>query len=129
MEAAKSMLIHAKLPNLLWAEAVSTASYLRNRMVTTALQSKFTPYQLWFGKKPDLRHIRAFGCVVYSHVWESNSKKLDKKACGSSGSLVTLKQQRITESLMRRKGDAMSDMTSSLMRMTMVEKKLITVSL
>ena len=80
MEAAKSMLIHAKLPNSLWAEAVSTASYLRNRMVTTALQSKFTPYQLWFGKKPDLRHIRVFGCVVYSHVWEGNPKKLDKKA-------------------------------------------------
>ena len=80
MEAAKSMLIHAKLPNLLWAEAVSTASYLRNRMVTTALQSKFTSYQLCFGKKPDLRHIRVFGCVVYSHVWEGNPKKLDKKA-------------------------------------------------
>ena len=61
-------------------QAVSTASYLRNRMVTTALQSKFTPYQLWFGKKPDLRRIRVFGCVVYSHVWEGNTKKLDKKA-------------------------------------------------
>ena len=122
MEAAKSMLIHAKLPNSLWAEVISTASYLRNRMATTALQSKFTLYQLCFGKKPDLRHIRVFGCVVYSHVWEGNPKKLDKKA-HKLRFIVTLKQQRITESLMRRKGGAMSDMTSSLMRMTMVGKR------
>jgi hypothetical protein len=27
-----------------------------------------------------LRHIRIFGCTVYSHVWDSDHKKLDKKA-------------------------------------------------
>ena len=38
VEAACSMLIHADLSNAYWAEAVATAAYLRNRMVTTALK-------------------------------------------------------------------------------------------
>ena len=39
-----------------------------------------TPYLLWYGKKPNLEHIRVFGCVVYSHIPSENRKKLDKKA-------------------------------------------------
>jgi transposase InsO family protein len=79
-EAARSMLIHAGLSNSYWAEAVSTATYLRNRMVTSALKSGITPYQLWFGKKPNLKHIRTFGCAVYAHISDGNRRKLDRKA-------------------------------------------------
>ena len=63
-----------------WAEAVSTATYLRNRIVTSALKSKKTPYEMWFGKKPDLRHLRVFGCAVYAHIPDGSRRKLDKKA-------------------------------------------------
>ena len=80
MEAARSMMTHAGLSNAYWAEAVSTAVYLRNRMVTTALKSGETPYQRWYGKKPNLQHIRVFGCMVYTHVPEGKRKKLDNKA-------------------------------------------------
>ena len=37
-EAARSMMIHASLSNAYWAEAVSTATYLKNRIVTSALK-------------------------------------------------------------------------------------------
>ena len=79
MEAARSMMTHASLSNAYWAEAVATAVYLRNRMVTTALKSGETPYQQWYGKKPNLQHIRVFGCMVYTHVPEGKRKKLDDK--------------------------------------------------
>ena len=79
-EAARSMLFYAGLSNSYWAEAVSTATYLRNRMVTTALKSGRTPYQLWCGKKPSLKHLRTFGCTVYAHIPDGNRKKLDIKA-------------------------------------------------
>ena len=79
-EAARSMLFHANLSNAYWAEAVSTATYLRNRMITTALNSDCTPYQYWYSKNPSLEHIRTFGCTVYSHIPDGNRKKLDKKA-------------------------------------------------
>ncbi len=60
-----------------WAEAVSTANYLRNRIVTTALKCA---YQLWHGEKPNLDHIRVFGCAAYVHVPDGERRKLDKKA-------------------------------------------------
>ena len=80
LEAARSMLSHADLSNAYWAEAVATATCLRNCLVSTALKAGETPYLLWYGKKPNLEHIRVFGCVVYSHILSENRKKLDKKA-------------------------------------------------
>ena len=79
VEAARSMLSHADLSNAYWAEAVATATYLHNRMVSVALKSGKTPYQLWFGDKSDLKHLRVFGCVVYVHVPDGERKKLDQK--------------------------------------------------
>ena len=72
MESARSMLAHAGLPDSYWAEAVATAAYLRNRMPTTALHQKVTPYELWYGRKPNLSHLRVFGCMAYAHIpdWE-----------------------------------------------------------
>ena len=80
MEAARSMMSQARLSKSFWAEAVATATYLRNRMVTTALKNGLTPYQMWSGKKPDLSNIRTFGCIVYSHIPEGERRKLDMKA-------------------------------------------------
>ena len=74
------MLSHTDLSNAYWAEAVATATYLRNHLVSTALKAGETPYLLWYGKKTNLEHIRVFGCVVYSHIPSENRKKLDKKA-------------------------------------------------
>lgn len=80
VEAARSLLKHAGLSNFYWAEAVATAAYLRNQLVTTALKSGESPYQRWYGNKPDLRHIRVFGCAAYTHIPGGNRKKLDAKA-------------------------------------------------
>lgn len=78
-ESARAMLAHAGLPNGYWAEAVSTAAYLRNRAATSALQDK-TPFEMWYEKRPDVSHLRVFGCVAYAHVPDCERKKLDKKA-------------------------------------------------
>ena len=80
IEAARSLLSHAGLGNAYWAEAVATATYLRNHMVSTALKIGETPYLLWYGEKPKLKHVRVFGCVVYTHIPDRNHKKQDKKA-------------------------------------------------
>ena len=80
VEAARSMISHAGLSKAYWAEAVATATYLRNRMVSSAIKSGITPYQLWYGKKPNLKHLRVFGCTVYSLIPDGERKKLDEKA-------------------------------------------------
>jgi len=78
MELARAMLTARALPNYLWAEAVSYASYIRNRCKTNALNDK-TPYEAWNDVKPDVSHLREFGCDVWV-LDESDRSKLDPKA-------------------------------------------------
>ncbi|GJV88317.1 putative ribonuclease H-like domain-containing protein, partial [Tanacetum coccineum] len=51
IEAARTMLADSFLPNTFWAEAVSTACYVLNRVLVTKPQNK-TPYELITGKGP-----------------------------------------------------------------------------
>jgi len=81
MESARAMLAQAGLPEKYWAEAVATAAYLKNKTVTRALNEKMTPYEKWYGRRPNLAHLRVFGCMDYAYVPDSNRKgKLSKKA-------------------------------------------------
>ncbi len=75
------MLLDANLPKSFWAEAVSTAAYLRNRSPTTKLES-MTPHQAWFGRKPGITHLRVFGSTAYVHIPKDCRKKLDSKTRG-----------------------------------------------
>ena len=59
---------------LLWAEAIHTANYLRNRLYTTANNSGITPYESIYNKKPSLNHVRIFGCAPYVHIQNHNQK-------------------------------------------------------
>ncbi|GJX34003.1 putative ribonuclease H-like domain-containing protein [Tanacetum coccineum] len=63
IEAARTMLADSLLPTTFWAEAVSTACYIFNRVRVTKPQNK-TPYELLFGHKLIISYIRPFGCHV-----------------------------------------------------------------
>ena len=80
MESACSMLSHAGLPNSYWAEAVATAAYLRNRIPTAAIKEDKTPYERWYGRKPNISHLKVFGCMAYAHIPDAQRQKLDKKS-------------------------------------------------
>ncbi|GJY37518.1 retrovirus-related pol polyprotein from transposon TNT 1-94 [Tanacetum coccineum] len=58
IEAARTMLIYAKAPLFLWAEAVATACYTQNRSMIRRRHGK-TPYELLHNKPPtpDLSYI------------------------------------------------------------------------
>ena len=80
VESARSMIAHAGLSNIFWAEAISTAAYVRNRLPTTTLKERETPYERWYGRKPDVNHFRVFGCMAYAHVPDCERRKLDTKS-------------------------------------------------
>ena len=82
METTRSMLHHAELPLSFWAEAVSTAVYLRNRSPTSYLK-EMTPHEKWHGSKADVSNLKVFGCNAYVHVPDQKRKKLDKKSVQS----------------------------------------------
>lgn len=79
VETTRSMLIDAKLPQQFWAEALSTAVYLRNRSPTKAVDG-MTPCEAWTRKKPEVAHLRVFGCEAYAHIPKDERRKLDPKA-------------------------------------------------
>ena len=56
-----------------------TAVYLRNRLPTRALNG-VTPYEAWRGDKPDLSHLKVWGCLAYVHVHRVKRNKLAKRA-------------------------------------------------
>ena len=53
---------------------------MRNRLPTTALKERETPYERWYGRKPDVSHFRVFGCMAYAHVPDCERRKLDTKS-------------------------------------------------
>ena len=79
MEAARAMLHAAGLPLSFWEYAVMAAVYLRNRSPTKALTDA-TPYEAWRGDKPDLSHLRVFGCRAYMHVDKTKRSKLQPRS-------------------------------------------------
>lgn len=66
MDKLHPMLLSAKLDKKYWPHAVLTANYLRNRSPQAILNC--TPYEKWHRTKPDLSHIRAFGCTAFARV-------------------------------------------------------------
>ena len=79
METTQSMLADSKLPQKFWAEALSTAVYLRNRSPTKSVEA-MTPSEAWTGEKPNVIHLRIFGCAASAHVAKDERRKLDPKA-------------------------------------------------
>ena len=76
MEKVRPMLTQAGLPKIYWAEAVNMANYLKNRTPSQALLGK-TSFEMWYDRKPDLSHLRTFGCNAYAHIPDTQRKKLD----------------------------------------------------
>ena len=66
-EHASTMLWEAQLTMGFWAVAMSTANFLCNRSPTSALDG-ITPFQAWYGKKPNLGFVRVFGCKAMVHT-------------------------------------------------------------
>ncbi|OXA48994.1 Copia protein [Folsomia candida] len=66
-DCARTILLAAKLPESLWAEAVATTVYVHNRILDKQ-SPNITAFEAIFGKKPSLRHLRVFGSVAFAHI-------------------------------------------------------------
>jgi len=51
VDSARAMLMQSNLPKSFWAEAISTANYIRNSISKSLDEG--TPYERWFNKKPN----------------------------------------------------------------------------
>ncbi|GJQ90116.1 retrovirus-related pol polyprotein from transposon TNT 1-94 [Tanacetum coccineum] len=78
-KAARTVLADSKLPTTFWAEAVSTAYYVQNRVLIVKPHNK-TPYEIYRGFKPSLSFMRPFGCHVIVLNTLDNLGKFDGKS-------------------------------------------------
>jgi transposase InsO family protein len=74
--AVRAMLHDQGLPLFLWAEACYTVVYLQNKSPHKAVGS-MTPEEAFSGKKPEVGHLRIFGCITYSYVPSEKRTKME----------------------------------------------------
>ncbi|KAK0580290.1 hypothetical protein LWI29_000376 [Acer saccharum] len=79
VETALTLLHHASMPIKYWSLAFRTAVYLINRMPTPVLNNQ-NPYHLLFGKEPNYRKLRVFGCLCYPWLRPYESHKLQPRS-------------------------------------------------
>ena len=78
LETARCLTANQDLPQQLWAEAISTAAYLHNRLPSKTTPHS-TPEELYFGSKPDISHLKIFGSTAFVHVPSTKRDKLSPK--------------------------------------------------
>jgi hypothetical protein len=64
VEMARMMLDKHRTPMHFWADAISTACYISNR-IFLCLILHLTPFELCFDRKPSISHLRPFGCKCF----------------------------------------------------------------
>ncbi|KAJ9565087.1 hypothetical protein OSB04_001053 [Centaurea solstitialis] len=77
LEMVRSMMSHANLPVSLWTYALRMAVYILNRVPSKAVPK--TPFELWKGWKPSLKHPEVWGCAVEARAYNPDERKLDMK--------------------------------------------------
>lgn len=80
VEMARCVMLQADLPNGFWAEAISTAAYIRNRCPTKPLVENMTPHEVWFGKMPVVSHFRHFGSKAFALNKRPQKGKFDPRS-------------------------------------------------
>jgi hypothetical protein len=103
---ARTMLDEHRTPMRFWANAINTACYISNQILLRSILH-LTPFELHFGCKPSVSHLRPFGCkfFVLKHgnldKFESHSSDgilLDYTLHGRSYRVFNLETNTIIES-------------------------------
>ncbi|GJY41853.1 retrovirus-related pol polyprotein from transposon TNT 1-94 [Tanacetum coccineum] len=79
VKASRTMLIFSRLPEFLWAEAVTTACFTQNRSIIHTRHNK-TPYELLRGRKPNVEYFHVFGSLCYPTNDRDDLGKMKPKA-------------------------------------------------
>ncbi|CAL2247067.1 unnamed protein product [Prunus armeniaca] len=76
MDMVRLMMSYTDLPVSFWGYALQTAAYLLHRVPSKSVPK--TPYEMWFGRKPSLNHLKIWGCSAY--VKKHDIDKLDARS-------------------------------------------------
>ena len=71
------MMNAAEIEPKFWEEALATTCYLQNRIYHKSI-GLTTPYEFWYGQKPQIKDLKIFGCPAYVYRSDQQKNKLDK---------------------------------------------------
>lgn len=69
---ARALLTDGRASNFFWPLAVLAAVHIKNLVPHRSLPDGVTPHERWFGEKPNLSHLRPFGCKVTCRKTDSD---------------------------------------------------------
>jgi hypothetical protein len=79
VEMAKMMLDEHRTLMRFWADAISTACYISNRIFLHSILY-LTPFELHFGRKPSVSYLRPFKCKCFV-LKRGNLDKFESLSC------------------------------------------------
>ena len=71
---ARPLLMKTKLPISAWGHAIMHAVNLVH--IRPTAYHEYSPFQLVFGKPPNISHIRIFGCAIYVPIVPTHHTKM-----------------------------------------------------
>jgi hypothetical protein len=103
LDAVRTLLISASVPERFWGEAALTTVYIINRIPSPTTHKK-SPFDLLYDKLPDYSSLRVFDCVCFvslpSH--ERNKLKPRSRVCCFLGYGISQKGFRCYDPISRR---------------------------
>ena len=66
-EMTTCMLESKKLAENLWVEAIHVVEYIQNRVPHSSMKGN-TPFEAYFGHKPDVSNLRVFGSTAWARI-------------------------------------------------------------
>jgi hypothetical protein len=80
LDKIRAMMTNACIPESYWEFAIQTAVHVYNRTPMRRIGWK-SPFELWYGAKPDVSRLRVFGCGAYVFIPEEKRKnKLEPRS-------------------------------------------------
>jgi transposase InsO family protein len=75
VEGIITMLEESGLSKVFWDEALAAFIHVANMVPTSSVPDK-TPYEGWHNEKPNVSHLRVWGCLAYVHIQKDKRKHL-----------------------------------------------------
>ena len=79
LETARALFFQSRVPTRFWGECLLCATHLINRMTLSSVNFQ-SPYELLYGHKPSLTHLKVFGCLCYVSTIKAHRSKFEPRA-------------------------------------------------
>jgi hypothetical protein len=80
---ARSLLVHARLPDIFWFQAICYVAQIFNVLPVRGLKNQeeipSTPHEMFFGVKPCILPLRVFGCPCIIKRWLAEKRSPGKQ--------------------------------------------------